>query len=159
MIDDTPIKTTVEELRKLININNYIGEPIETEDKLLIPVSKAVVGFGIGEHKKENELTGTGAGVSVEPITMVVVAKESKGVEGIRTINLTKGSEANKTLNEIGLILTDVLKDFIPSRGNDDYINVDDISDIDIQEGEIREKAEDIAEEAEEKLNVEIDDE
>ena len=47
MIDEAPIKTTVEELRKLIHISNYIGEPIESEDKILIPVSKAAVGFGI----------------------------------------------------------------------------------------------------------------
>ena len=32
------IKTTVEELHKLINVDNVIGEPIETEDKILIPV-------------------------------------------------------------------------------------------------------------------------
>lgn len=155
MIDETPIKTTVEELRKLININNYIGEPIETEDKILIPVSKAAVGFGIGEHK-ENEITGTGAGLSVEPTTMVVVTKGKEGADGLRTINLTKGNETNKALNELGLILTDIVKDFIPSRTTeDDYINVDD---IEIKDGEIREKAEDIVEEAEEKLDIEIDD-
>ena len=34
------IKTTVEELRKLISVDNVIGTPIETEDKILIPVWK-----------------------------------------------------------------------------------------------------------------------
>ncbi|AMK14644.1 GerW family sporulation protein [Methanobrevibacter olleyae] len=142
MIDETPIKTTVEELRKLININNYIGEAIETEDKILIPVSKATMGFGIGENKNENELTGTGAGVSVEPITMVVVTKGKEGIDGIRTINLAKGNETNKALNELGLIITDILKDIIPSQANgDDYINIDDVSDVEIKDEEIREKA------------------
>lgn len=164
MIDDAPIKTTVEELRKLVNISNYIGEPIETEDKILIPVSKAAVGFGIGEHKKENEVTGTGAGVSVEPTTMVVVTKGKSGADGIRTINLTKGNESNKALNELGLILTDIIKDFIPSRtSEDDYINVDDVTEVEIKDGEIRDKAEDIVDdiedEMEEKLDIEIDDE
>lgn len=160
MIDDAPIKTTVEELRKLVNISNYIGEPIETEDKILIPVSKAAVGFGIGEHKKENEITGTGAGVSVEPTTMVVVTKGKTGAEGIRTINLTKGSEGNKALNELGLIITDIIKDLIPSQNSeDDYINVDDVTEVEIKDGEIREKDEDIVDDAEEKLNIEIDDE
>ena len=51
MIDEAPIKLTVEELRKLIHISNYVGEPIESEDKILIPVTKAAVGFGIGEQK------------------------------------------------------------------------------------------------------------
>ncbi len=159
MVEETPIKTTVEELRKLIHISNYIGEPIESEDKILIPVSKAAVGFGIGEQKAGQEIAATGAGVSVEPITMVVVSKGNSGADGIRTINLSKGNSTNKTLNELGLILTDVLKDVIPSkRKDDDYINADDVTEVEIQDGEIKEKAEDIVDEVEEELNIEIDD-
>ncbi len=78
---------------------------------------------------------------------MVVITKGKDGADGIRTINLAKGNETNKALNELGLILTDIVKDFIPSRTNeDDYINVDD---IEIKDREIREKSEDIVEEAE----------
>ena len=160
MIDETPIKATVEELRKLIHISNYVGEPIESEDKILIPVTKAAVGFGIGKQKAEQEIAATGAGVSVEPVTMVVVPKGSNGVDGIRTINLAKGNSTNKTLNEVGLILTDVLKEVLPSKNKDEeYINVDDISEVEIQDGEIKEKAEDIVDEVEEELDIEIDDE
>ena len=159
MVEETPIKTTVEELRKLIHISNYIGEPIESEDKILIPVSKAAVGFGIGEQKAGQEIAATGAGVSVEPITMVVVSKGNSGADGIRTINLSKGNSTNKTLNELGLILTDVLKDVIPSkRKDDDYINADDVTEVEIQDGEIKEKAEDIVDEVEEELDIEVDD-
>ena len=160
MIDETPIKATVEELRKLIHISNYVGEPIESEDKILIPVTKAAVGFGIGEQKAGQEIAATGAGVSVEPVTMVVVPKGSNGVDGIRTINLAKGNSTNKTLNEVGLILTDVLKEVLPSKNKDEeYINVDDISEVEIQDGEIKEKAEDIVDDVEEELDIEIDDE
>ena len=160
MVEETPIKTTVEELRKLIHISNYIGEPIESEDKILIPVSKAAVGFGIGEQKAGQEIAATGAGVSVEPVTMVVVSKGNSGADGIRTINLSKGNSTNKTLNELGLILTDILKDVIPSKGKDDeYINVDDVTEVEIQDGEINEKAEDIVDEVEEELDIEVDDE
>ena len=160
MIEEAPIKTTVEELRKLIHISNYIGEPIESEDKILIPVSKAAVGFGIGEQKAGQEIAATGAGVSVEPVTMVVVSQGNSGADGIRTINLSKGNSTNKTLNELGLILTDILKDVIPSKGKDDeYINVDDVTEVEIQDGEINEKAEDIVDEVEEELDIEVDDE
>ena len=159
MVEEAPIKTTVEELRKLIHISNYIGEPIESEDKILIPVSKAAVGFGIGEQKAGQEITATGAGVSVEPVTMVVVSKGNSEADGIRTINLSKGNSTNKTLNELGLILTDILKDVIPSKRKDDeYINVDDVTEVEIQDGEIKEKAEDIVDEVEEELDIEIDD-
>ena len=159
MVEEAPIKTTVEELRKLIHISNYIGEPIESEDKILIPVSKAAVGFGIGEQKAGQEITATGAGVSVEPVTMVVVSKGNSEADGIRPINLSKGNSTNKTLNELGLILTDILKDVIPSKRKDDeYINVDDVTEVEIQDGEIKEKAEDIVDEVEEELDIEIDD-
>ena len=159
MIDEAPIKSTVEELRKLIHISNYVGEPIESEDKILIPVTKAAIGFGIGEQKAGQQITATGAGVSVEPVTMVVVSKGNSGADGIRTINLSKGNSTNKTLNELGLILTDILKDVIPSKRKDDeYINVDDVTEVEIQDGEIKEKAEDIVDEVEEELDIEIDD-
>ena len=160
MIDEAPIKSTVEELRKLIHISNYVGEPIESEDKILIPVTKAAIGFGIGEQKAGQQITATGAGVSVEPVTMVVVSKGNSGADGIRTINLSKGNSTNKTLNELGLILTDILKDVIPSKRKDnEYINVDDVTEVEIQDGEIKEKAEDIVDEVEEELDIEIDDE
>ncbi len=172
-MDETPIKTTVEELTKLVNINNYIGDAIETEDKILIPVSKAAVGFGIGEHDSDAKLTGSGAGASVEPITMVVVTKGVNGIEGIRTLNLTKGTEVNKALSDIGLIVTDIIKEFVPSI----IPNEEPYMDAEYQEGvyeepqedsvnvaveDIAETAEDIAEDAEEiKVDIEekLDDE
>ena len=90
---------------------------------------------------------------------MVVVSKGNSEADGIRTINLSKGNSTNKTLNELGLILTDVLKDVIPSKKKDDkYINVDDVTEVEIQDGEIKEKAEDIVDEVEEELDIEIDD-
>ena len=91
---------------------------------------------------------------------MVVVSKGNKGVEGIRTINLTKGNETNKTLNEVGLILTDILKDILPSKKKDDeYINVKDVTEVEIKDGEIKEKVEDAIDEVEDELDIEIDDE
>ena len=159
-MDEAPIRVTVEEIRKLINIENYIGEPIETEDKILIPVTKATMGFGVGAQKNENEMSGTGAGISVEPVTMVVVTKGQSGAEGIRSINLSKGSEANKALNELGLIITDIVKDIIPSKSKkDEYINVDDVTEVEIKDGEIKEKVEDAIDDLEEEIDIKIDDE
>ncbi len=39
-MSENNIRTTVEELRKLISVDNVIGNPIETEDKILIPVMR-----------------------------------------------------------------------------------------------------------------------
>lgn len=113
MVEENPIKTTVEELRKLIDVKNFIGEPIETEDKILIPVVKMGIGFGAGNGKGANEVGGHGAAAAagVEPIAMVVVSKGVDGAEGIRTLDLTKGNNINKAITDLGLVATDLIKD------------------------------------------------
>jgi uncharacterized spore protein YtfJ len=107
------IKTTVEELRKLINVENVIGAPIETEDKILIPVMKMGVGFGAGENILGKEGNAAGAGAGVEPISMVMIPKRGNDSEGVRVLDLSKGSEVNKAITNIGLIVTDLVKKFL----------------------------------------------
>ena len=108
------IKTTVEELRKLINVDNVIGTPIETEDKILIPVMRMGAGFGAGESlfgNEGNDVAGAGAGV--EPISMVMIPKRGNDAEGVRVLDLSKGTETNKALSDLGLIITDLVKSYM----------------------------------------------
>lgn len=115
------IKITVEELHKLISVDNVIGKPIETEDKILIPVVKMGLGFGVGENLIGGEGSdAAGAGAGVEPISMVMIPKKGSDAEGVRVLSLGKGSETNKAINDIGLIITDLVKDFLDSRKDDD---------------------------------------
>ncbi len=100
------IKTSVEELRKLISINNVIGEPIETEDKILIPVMRMGVGFGAGENMFGNEDAD-------------VVGNDA---EGVRVLDLSKGTETNKALSDLGLIITDLVKSYMGSQ-NPEYVD------------------------------------
>jgi len=114
------IKTTVEELRKLINVDNVIGTPIETEDKILIPVMKMGVGFGAGENILGSEGSdAAGAGAGVEPISMVMIPKKGNDVEGVRVLDLSKGTETNKAISDIGLLVTDLVKTFLDSQQSD----------------------------------------
>ena len=116
------IKTTVEELRKLINVDNVIGTPIETEDKILIPVIKVGLGFGAGESVLGSEGSDVmGAGAGVEPISMVMIPKKGNTAEGVRVLDLSKGSETNKALSDIGLIITDLVKSYIRSINTEEY--------------------------------------
>lgn len=116
------IKTTVEELRKLINVDNVIGTPIETEDKILIPVIKVGLGFGAGESVLGSEGSDVmGAGAGVEPISMVMIPKKGNTAEGVRVLDLSKGSETNKALSDIGLIITDLVKSYLGSQNTEEY--------------------------------------
>ncbi len=115
------IKTTVEELRKLISVENVIGKPIETEDKVLIPVMKMGVGFGAGENILGGEGSDVaGAGAGVEPISMVMIPKKGNDAEGVRVLDLSKGTETNKAISDIGLIIGDIVKNILGSQ-NDEY--------------------------------------
>ena len=118
------IKTTVEELRKLINVDNVIGSPIETEDKILIPVMRMGVGFGAGESLLGNEGNDVaGAAAGVEPISMVMIPKKGNDAEGVRVLDLSKGTETNKALSDLGLIITDLVKSYMGTMDNSEYVN------------------------------------
>ncbi len=114
------IRATVEELRKLTSVDNVIGKPIETEDKLLIPVMRMGVGFGVGENlmgKEGSDAAGAGAGV--EPVAMVLIPKKGNDSEGVRVLDLSKGSNTNKALTDLGLMISDVVKTYLGS--NEEY--------------------------------------
>ena len=118
------IKTTVEELRKLINVDNVIGSPIETEDKILIPVMRMGVGFGAGESLLGNEGNDVaGAAAGVEPISMVMIPKKGNDAEGVRVLDLSKGTETNKALSDLGLIITDLVKGYMGTMNEGEYVN------------------------------------
>ena len=112
------IKTTVDELQKLININNVIGQPIETEDKVLIPVMRIA---------------------GLEPVTMVMIPKTGNDAEGVRVLNLSKGSEANKALGDLSLIVSDLVKSYLGKEEDHDeseYIEPEFTTKVDIEDDE-----------------------
>lgn len=115
------IKTSVEELRKLISIENVVGKPIDAGDQFLIPVMRMGVGFGACENMLGNDGNDTvGAGAGVEPVSMVIIPKNAKSGEGVKVVNLTKGTETNKALSDLGLIVSDLVKNYF-SKSSDDY--------------------------------------
>jgi len=89
------MKTTMENIKEMIDVNTIVGDAVETADgNVIIPISKVSFGFvaGGGEYKDggkdqkqgrggvEGETSssmpfagGTGAGVSVNPVAFLVV--------------------------------------------------------------------------------------
>ncbi len=100
-----PIKTTVEEISKVLNIGNVIGEPIETNEIMLIPVTKMGMGFGVGVGEgKENSGKGAaaGGGAGIEPTVMVVISKGVIGPEGVKMMYLKSPDPITRAIGEIG---------------------------------------------------------
>ncbi len=74
------MKTTMEKLRSMVDVNTIIGDQITTADgTTIIPISKVSFGFASGgsdfDSKREgvNFGGGSGAGVSITPEAFLVV--------------------------------------------------------------------------------------
>jgi uncharacterized spore protein YtfJ len=110
-----PIKTTVEEIRKVLNIENVIGETIETDEFLLLPVTRMGMGFGAGEAegKGQDNMGGAGYGAGgaagIEPIAMVVVHKGVKGPEGVKVMSLKNPDPLSRAIGEISTAAVEIM--------------------------------------------------
>ncbi len=115
MAAEDAIRATVDELLKAISAKNIIGEPIETEDKILIPITKMGMGFGTGinsgtaETAKSEIAGGAGGGVGVFPVAVVVIFKGIEGSGGIKVIPLTAPSPLADSMAQIASTLMERL--------------------------------------------------
>jgi sporulation protein YtfJ len=88
-VSDHPIenlmKTAMESIREMVDVNTVVGDPVETPDgSIIIPISRVSTGFAAGGgefepsggNKSENSSYpfggGSGAGVSVRPVGFLV---------------------------------------------------------------------------------------
>ncbi|RNC28053.1 MAG: putative spore protein YtfJ [Candidatus Dichloromethanomonas elyunquensis] len=92
---ETLMKTAMDSIQKMINVNTVIGDPVETPTgSVIIPVSRVSCGFAAGgsefqmlegedkEERKNEESSkmpfggGSGGGVSVKPVGFLVVSHD-----------------------------------------------------------------------------------
>ncbi|HCW54890.1 MAG TPA: sporulation protein YtfJ [Clostridium sp.] len=83
------MKSTMENLRDMVDVNTVIGDPVQTKDgTCIIPVSKLNFGFVSGGSEFSSPTThveddiypfggGSGAGVSVRPVAFLVIKEDS----------------------------------------------------------------------------------
>ena len=92
------MKTAMNSIKDMVDVNTIIGEPIETSNNMvIIPISKVSFGFAAGgsefnyetvnEYKKKDKEEeakyrlpfggGSGAGVSISPIAFIVMMQDS----------------------------------------------------------------------------------
>lgn len=90
IISEHPIealmKTAMESIKEMVDVNTIIGDPVETPDgTVIIPVSRLTCGFaaGGGEYSSDDPQNeqgipfggGSGGGISVQPMGFLIVAK------------------------------------------------------------------------------------
>lgn len=131
---DNIMKTTMENLKEMIDVNTIVGDAVETsEGTVIIPISKVTFGFaaGGGEYKEdktgvkkntaedtEGEMPfagGSGAGVSVNPIAFLVV-----GEDRIKLLPVQFHSAADRMIDLIPTVVEEIQnrmgKDKKPTR-------------------------------------------
>ena len=108
------IKNLWDELRKTIKVETAIGNPIEIEDKTLIPIFG--VGFGAGGgggkgKEKEGQGYGFGGGGGMTPIALVAVFKGIPGPEGMKVLSLKPSGAIEKIVGEAMPMVMEKIKE------------------------------------------------
>ena len=80
------LKGTVEELDRLLNAKNVLGDPIEKANSTVIPIVSYGFGFGAGggANAKSGDGAGTGAGGGIKPLGAIIIDDEGARVESVQ---------------------------------------------------------------------------
>ncbi len=80
------LKGTVEELDRLLNARNVLGDPIERDGQTVIPIVSYGFGFGAGGSAggKTTTAGGTGGGGGIKPLGAIIFDKEGARVEAVK---------------------------------------------------------------------------
>ncbi|PUB17480.1 GerW family sporulation protein [Yoonia sediminilitoris] len=80
------LKNTVEELDRLLNAKNVLGDPIEKDGSTVIPIVSYGFGFGAGgsDGGKTGNTGGTGGGGGIKPIGAIILDDKGARVEAVK---------------------------------------------------------------------------
>ncbi|WP_392486403.1 GerW family sporulation protein [Haloimpatiens sp. FM7315] len=111
------MKTTMENIKDMVDVNTIVGTPIESKDgSLVLPISKVSFGFvtggsqfspskNNGDAKDHPFGGGSGAGVTVKPVAFLVLRENS-----LRLLSLDQKNIYEKLIDSMPQFM-DTLKD------------------------------------------------
>lgn len=132
-MDSHPIenlmKSTMENIREMVDVNTIIGDSITADDgTLIIPISKVSFGFVSGgtefnaEDNNNNHNTeklknypfggGSGSGISIKPVAFLVIKKDC-----IRLLPLTEQTTCDKIVDLVPQLM-DMVKNMSHKHKN-----------------------------------------
>lgn len=77
------IESIIGEIKRIASTESVIGQPINVADKMIIPVSRIMVGFGAGggegetDPKKSGYMGGGAGGARIDPIGFIVIYNDT----------------------------------------------------------------------------------
>ncbi|ADU31491.1 GerW family sporulation protein [Evansella cellulosilytica] len=130
-MSDHPIqglmKTAMENLKEMVDVNTIVGDPVETPDgSVILPISKVGFGFAAGgsefvlegspktpteTEKKHPFGGGSGGGVSITPIAFLVV-----NGQGVNMVHLDQNTHLYEKLLDFAPQVVDKIQQMIQSN-------------------------------------------
>ena len=127
------MRSTMENLRDMIDVNTVIGDVVETSDGTsIVPISKVSFGFASGGSEFGNHTTlrkneekypfggGSGAGVSVKPIKK---KKKKDGVVKLQPVDYD--NTIDRVVDSIPQVIEMVKDFFIDKKADKKVTNID----------------------------------
>lgn len=123
------MKTAMENIKDMVDVNTIVGEPVETPDgSVILPISRVGFGFAAGgsdfniDDKPEKSGTtseggkarpfggGSGGGVSINPIAFLVVGKQ-----GVHIVPLDNQTHLMEKVIDAVPMLIDKIQTMFPN--------------------------------------------
>lgn len=123
------MRSTMENLRDMIDVNTVIGDTVETSDgTCIIPISKVSFGFAsagseFGEPNIDPKLSedqypfggGSGAGVSVKPVAFLIVREDT-----VRLLPVNYDTTVDRIVDSVPQVL-DLVKSFFKDKNTSNH--------------------------------------
>lgn len=128
------MSTTMEKIRSMMDANTIIGDPIQTGEVTLIPVSRLSFGFASGgsdfvtkNQKPENTFGGgSGASAKMEPVAFLIIKGDSVKLLPVDPPPATTVDRVIEVVPEVVEKVTDFLekqkKADEPPEGTDHFV-------------------------------------
>lgn len=126
------IQTSLESIKKVVDANTIIGDPINTPDgTFILPISKVAVGYASGgvDYASKSEKArddknfggGGGTGITVTPVGFLVVKKDGY----IELLNINQpggdiGASISSIADKLPLVVDKVKKTFARKKDADE---------------------------------------
>ncbi|GAA0723549.1 GerW family sporulation protein [Clostridium malenominatum] len=121
-MDNHPIenlmKSTMENLKGMIDVNTIVGDPVETKDgSFIVPISRVSFGFASGGSEFSQCLTkddqkypfggGSGAGITLKPVAFLVMKNNT-----VRLLPLESHSSYDRIIDTVPQVI-DMFKEYM----------------------------------------------
>jgi sporulation protein YtfJ len=120
------MKTTMDSLKEMIDVNTIVGDVVETKDgNIIIPISKVTIGFASGgaEYCKDPKSIenkdnfpfggGSGAGMCVQPVAFLIVKDNN-----VKLLPVKHANSIERIVDSVPELLDELIDMLRKDKGN-----------------------------------------